>query len=146
MNIAFYVDNIADDGNDLIFDCMNSMIESETVRDATLFYNDIGPEPKKALFGLFNATELWNFTGHVISTTMENWISLKNTVNNFKIKHLYKPKTVDVVVLISMANMSEVIVKNEEEQKEVYRLTGVKVPVVENINFKKIAEVLNENV
>ena len=45
-----------------------------------------------------------------------------------------------------MANMSEVIVKNEEEQKEVYRLTGVKVPVVENLNFKKIAEVLNENV
>ena len=90
MNIAFYVDNIADDNNGPIFDCMNHMVENNEVRDATLFYNDIGPEPKKPSFGVFNATEIWYFTGHVIATTMENWVALKNAVNKFKTKYLYK--------------------------------------------------------
>lgn len=146
MNVAFYVDNIADDNNGPIFDCMNHMVENNEVRDATLFYNDIGPEPKKPSFGVFNATEIWYFTGHVIATTIENWVALKNAVNKFKTKYLYKPKDGNIATLIMLANMSEIIVNSEEEQKEVYRLTGVKAPIVDNLNPKKLIEVLNEHV
>jgi hypothetical protein len=146
MNIAFYVDSIDEEGSDLIFDCMNSLTNADLVRDATLFYNDIGPEPKRSSFGLFNATELWYFTGHVIATTMENWFALKKTVNNFNTKYLYQKFGNNIHILIDIANQSEVIVKTEEEQKEVYRLTGIKPPIVKNLDSQKLLEVLNEHV
>lgn len=146
MNIAFYVDNISEDGSDLIFDCMNSLATQNLVRDATLFYNEIGPEPKRSSFGIFNATELWYFTGLVIATTMENWFALNKTVNKFKTKYLYQKLGNNVHMLIDMAKESEIIVKTKEEQKEVYRLTGVKPPIVENLDSKKLLEVLDEHV
>jgi hypothetical protein len=146
MNIAFYVNNIADEGNDQIFDCINSMMSRGLARDASLFYNEIGPEPKKPEFGLFNATEIWHFTGHIISTTMENYVSLKNAVNKFKTKYLYNKNAESIRMLISLANSQEIIVKNEEDQKEVYRLTGFKPPIIDNLNPDKLVEVLNERV
>ena len=141
MNIAFYVDNPGE--NDLqkkIFDCLNDAVENFKVEDASLFFENPTPFSNKAKFGIFNSTELWAYTGLLISTTLRGTMYAKNIANKFKLFHLFSSEK-DIFSLIRVGNMAQIITLSKEDQQEVYRLTG-KMPKLVELKAESLIEAL----
>lgn len=142
MNIAFYIDNIGQsEQNEKIFECMNEAVEYDLVSDASLFYNNISYNPYDSKFGIFNSTDIWNYTGLLIATTINNVNFAHKIVNKFKLAYLYQ-KDSNILGLIDTINKLPVITIDEDSQKEIYRLTGKKPIRLNKLNIKNIIEVL----
>ena len=86
MNLGFYVNSTSpSDQNNEIYEMLNAAMENHELVDASVFYNDVDYNPATNLkFGLFNATELWSFTGVLICDTLENTHKATNIINKFK--------------------------------------------------------------
>ena len=142
MNIAFYVDSISDDeqGKE-IFKCLNESIKSESVTDASLFFNNPGPS-SGSNFGLFNSTELWAYTGLLINTNIQGALYSLGVVNKFKPVYLFK-KERDVMGFIHLSNKMPVIVTNKKDEQEVFRITGKK-PKLIDLTAESLRELYNE--
>ena len=107
--------------------------------DISLFYDEIGFNPIQCDFGFFNSSNIWNFTGTLITTSVETTKRAMNIVNKFVPKFLYTGKKENVFELMELCQNVEVFVKNEEHKKEVQRITG-KTPTV----ISHIKEIVNE--
>ena len=82
MNIALQVDSIAEKED--VFNLLNSWKDEGQVDNVSLFYEDIGPCAVNPKFGVFNATDLWHFTGYLIVTSLDGVSKVLNTINKFK--------------------------------------------------------------
>ena len=140
MNLAFYV-NSTGKQNSEVFEALNKAVEDKDITDASIFYNDIDYNPVKPKFGMFNSTDIWTFTGVLVATTLENTLRALSVVNKFKLMYLYNKDDNNLIGLLHASNHVSVITKNEEDSKEVYRLTGKIAPVIPNLSVKKILEV-----
>ena len=144
MNIGFYIDSInTDKPNDAIFKSLNDAVDNQEATDASVFYNDIGFNPMETKFGLFNATELWAFTGVLVATTLENTMSALKIVNKLKPMYLYSDTDggrKDLLALMQIKDMVKIITRSKEDDKEVYRLTGKKTAVIPDLKITKIFE------
>ena len=141
MNIAFYVDVLNDcEQNTQIVECLNTAIQNNEVSDASLFYNNVAPNRYKTKFGFFNSTELWNFTGLLISTTTNNTLFADKVVNRFKLAFLYRPE--GLIGLLEVANKYDVLVLNQDDYDEVYRKTGKYPKLLSELSVKEITGVL----
>lgn len=142
MNIAFYIDSLGqNEQNQEIFNLMNEAVENDLVSDASLFYNNISFNPYDSKFGIFNSTDIWNYTGTLIATTINNAIFSSKIVNKFKLAYLYKKES-NVFGLIEVMNSCPVITTNKEDYNEVYRLTGKKPLKLKKLEVKKMIEVV----
>ena len=141
MNLAFYVHSTGKQNSE-VFEALNKAVEDKDVTDASIFYNDIDHNPVKPKFGMFNATDIWTFTGVLVATTLENTLRALSVVNKFKLMYLYNKDDNNLIGLLHASNNVSVITKNEEDSKEVYRLTGKTAPVIPNLSVKKILEVI----
>jgi len=142
MNLAFYIDSIGkSDQNEEIFNCMNEAVEYDVVSDASLFYNNISYNPYESKFGIFNSTDIWNYTGLLVATDINNAMFANKIVNKFKLAYLYK-KDANVLGLINVINACPVITVNKDDYNEVFRLTGKKPIKLKKLDAKKIIEVL----
>ena len=147
MNLGFYVHSTSDtEQNTEIFNFLNSVAESKEVGDTSLFFNevDFNPNPKK--FGSFNSTELWSFSGVLLATTLTNVVLASKVVNDIKLAYLYNEESEknNLMMLIGASRDTPVIVRNEEDKKEIYRLTGKWPYLMEQLDLQKIREVFNE--
>lgn len=143
MNIAFYVDSLAEnEQTKQIYKCLNDAIKEQKVSDASVFYNTPAFNLDAAKFGLFNSTELWSFTGLLVNTTIQGAIYSLNVVNKFKPVYLFK-KDRDVMGLIHLASKMPILVTNGQDEQEVYRLTG-KRPKLLNLDAESLIEANNE--
>ena len=141
MNIGFYIHTSgATEQNREIFDALNEAVENKDVTDASIFYNDIDYNPVKPKFGMFNATEIWSFTGVLVATSLENTIKAHQIVNKFKLLYLHEKQEKNLLLLLDVTNRVPVIVRNKEDSKEVYRLTGRKPKIFSKLSIKKILE------
>lgn len=142
MNIAFYVDSLAEnEQTKQIFNCLNTAIDKEKVEDACLFYNVPAFNSNLAKFGFFNSTDLWSFTGLLINTTISGAIYSLNIVNKFKPAYLFTKK-VDIMGLLYVSSKMPVFVLNEEDKKEIHRITGKTAKIIK-LNSESLIEVLN---
>ena len=143
MNIGFYVDSVAaTPQNGIIFEVLNEAVENNDVTDASLFYNDIDYNPIKPQFGMFNSTDLWSFTGLLIATSLDNVIKAARVVNKFKLIYLYNKEEKNLLMLLDSINLAPIVTTDENDAKEVYRLTGRKPTLLPSLSIKKILEVL----
>lgn len=143
MNVAFYVDSIAENEQTKeIYKCLNNAIKEQKVSDASVFYNTPAFNLDAAKFGLFNSTELWSFTGLLINTTIQGAIYSLNVVNKFKPVYLFK-KDRDVMGLIHLASKMPIFVTSKEDEQEVYRLTGKK-PKLVSLDAESLIGAKNE--
>lgn len=143
MNLAFYVqDTSENDLNNNIYECLNEGVNNKHVSDASIFYNNPAYNGKKTSFGMFNATDIWAYTGILISTTLQNTDYANKIVNKFKLHYLYSKGEKNLFGLIDISNQIPVCVSNEEDGKEFYRLTGKK-PKMINFKAKDILELLS---
>ena len=142
MNIGFYVNTVgATEQNGEIFNALGDAIDNDEITDASVFYNDIDYNPIKPKFGLFNATELWAFTGVLIATTLENVMRASKVVNKFKLLYLHDNQEKNLFMLLDIANKTTIIVRNQKDSNEIYRLTGKNPKIVPELAIKKILEV-----
>ena len=144
-NIGFYINKVSDDNRNLdIFKTLNSSIRRKKIKDASVFYNDLDYNPTVPAFGMFNAADMWNFTGTLFTTSLNNAFSANKIVNKFKLFHIYnKQDDKDILQVLEVANTIDVITEDEEDSKEFYRITGKKpVHQFEKIDAVELLKVL----
>jgi hypothetical protein len=147
MNIGIYIQSLLDSEqikhiSDLVD---REIIRNKKIHDVSIFYDDIGFNPNNTGCGMFNSTELWSFNGNLIVTSLESLNVALKVVNNINIFYYYgweKEKNV-VNLIMSTLNNIKIICRSEDDQKEVYRLTG-KNPIGISENFQNIIEILSE--
>ena len=147
MNLGIYLEEVGEGeilqhavGN------INDGIEKGLLTDASIFYDSIGFNPYETKCGFFNSTDLWNFTGNLITTSIETTRTTLNIVNKFKILFYYNWSShKDILGLISIvANPAvDTICNNSHNAQELYRLTGIKpMGIVDNFNINDISQVV----
>jgi len=138
-NAAFYVDTLSEtDQNKSIFELLNTLVETNAVKDASLFYNKIDFNSISPQFGMFNATELWGFNGILISTTAKNALSASSIVNDIENYYLFNRGDVNIFEVIRVAQQMTILVSNTEDYEYVKRITGCE-PVLSNLNSTVVA-------
>ena len=144
MDVAFYVNQISNDEKMTdLFNRMNSDVESGAIDNGSIFYKDIGPSPVEPKFGMFNSTDIWHYTGTLIATSMDTFLDAFKAVNKYTLAYLfYKDSKYDVFSLIGMSRTTKMLTTTEEDQKEVYRLTGLKPILLDNVNPSTIQRAL----
>lgn len=128
MNLAIYVKSLKDE--DILKLCIEEIenaMDKNIIDDASIFYDAIGFCPLFFPCGVFNSTDIWNFSGKITTFSLECLTNLKNIVNNFDTYYCFGwEKTDNVLKLISMTSGMKVIAKTKEDASEYYRLTGNK--------------------
>ena len=148
MKLGFYVEtNGGTPQNTEIYNFLNKEVAAQNLDDAAVFFNTINFNPIVPKFGMFDATELWHFTGNLITTSLVNTIKAKNVVNRFKLAYLFRSEDKSeqtLFELIRVAKEMKVLVTNELDEKEFYRLTGVKPKKLSGFSIKEISEVFDD--
>ncbi len=141
MNVAFYVDSLGqNDLNSTIFTCLNKASKNPNVSDVSLFYNNIDFNPIPTSFGIFNSTDLWNYTGLLVATTISNVKFAEKIANKFSLSFLFSKQKFSLE-LMDVVNKVPILVSSQEDQDEFFRLTGKKSKLV-NFTGDDILEVL----
>lgn len=144
MNIAYYIDQINQKEKITeIFNRMNDDIASGAIDNGSVFYKEIGPTEVQPKFGMFNSTDIWNFTGTLIATSMETFLDAIKAVNKYSLVYLfYGDVNYDISALIGISKNTKILTLTKQDQKEVYRLTGVKPILVEDVSPSKIQKAI----
>jgi len=148
MKLGFYVEtNGGTPQNSEIFNFLNKEVDNNSLEDAAVFFDVVNFNPIQTKFGMFDATELWHFTGHLITTSVIGTLKAENVVNRFKMAYLFKTEDKNeqtIFELLRIANTHKVLVTNILDQGEFLRLTGVLPKLMEGFSLKEIREVFDE--
>lgn len=136
MNVAFYINQINQEEKTVeLFNRMNEDLENESISNGSVFYKEIGPSSIEPKFAMFNSTDIWHFTGTLIATSMDTFLDAIKAVNKYTLAYLfYGDVKHDVASLIGMSKATKILTTNKKDQKEVYRLTGVKPILLDSVN------------
>ena len=133
-----------------IYNLLNEAVENGIVEDSSLFCNEVDYNPMEKKFETFISTDLWSFNGTLVVTTL-NFVPLANkVVNKIKLIYLYTRSEMEkgnIGHLMEMINLSKnttIMASNEEDKKEFYRLTKVKIPVISKFTAEEILKVKHE--
>ena len=132
MNVAFYINQINKDEKTVaIFNGLNADIESGAIDNGSVFYKEIGQNPVEPKFGKKGIT------------FSDEFFDAIKAVNKYSLVYLFDgSKRHDVFSLIGMSKATKILTTTEEDQKEVYRLTGFKPILLENVNPSTVQKAL----
>jgi hypothetical protein len=131
MSIAFYVPELNNSELNIeIYKCLNDAVENNKSNDASLFINNVNFMDKPVKFGVFNSTELWNYTGLLVTTTLDLASFARSVVNKFTHVFYAGNKPNNLMAFIDTINNVPAFVLDAEEQKEVKRITGKILPIL----------------
>jgi hypothetical protein len=144
MNVGIYIDTLVNTKQlEMVALCINDAIEKKLVKDASIFYDDVGHNPFNIKCGMFNSTDLWNFSGNLIVTSLNTALKSINIVNNLNLFYYYglenKPNTLDLLHVLE--NNLEIICNSDSDAAEIYRTTG-KQPLGISNNFQDIIQII----
>ena len=146
MNLGVYIKDLAatEEVEHLVAN-ITKAVEDGSADDASIFYESVGKHPVNIKCGCFNSTDLWNFTGNLIVTSIDSARTAINIVNKFKVYFYYKwYDEKDLMGLMSVVNHPRVVTicRTEKDAAEIYRLTGNRPEaVVENFDIEQVLEV-----
>ena len=127
MNIGIYIENIGnEDQMKEIFNCVDYCLNDKTISDISVFYDNVGPCNMNIRCGFFNSTDLWNFDGTLMTTSIDTTKNALNIVNNIKVIFQYKKEhQTNLFDLLKIASKSiGFTVENENDAQELFRLTN----------------------
>lgn len=139
MNVGIYLDSIGK-LRDLygIENFINNNLDTGKLKDASLFYDDISPNSINIKCGMFNGTDLWNFSGSLIITSPSCLFKAINIVNNVELIYYYgwenRPPLFTNIASIKLP--SKIICKTQEDSDYLYRISGKR--------FNEISEDFNQ--
>lgn len=128
-NLGIYINNLADvDQLKAISETINECIEKNIVGDCSVFFDNIAYNPFKIKCGMFNSTDIWNFSGKLITTSMSSTMTALKIVNKIDIYYYYGwENRVNVLSLMSLLSQRvQPLARSEKDQLDVYRKTGLK--------------------
>lgn len=145
MNLGIYINSLGNhDQLKHAAKIINDSLRSE-LDDASIFFDGIAGVPFKIDCGLFNSTDLWNFNGCLITTSLNNAFTALKIVNNIELFYYYNWDEKNVLSLIKLLkNNIKVICRNQEDADDLYRLTGQKCVGISE-DFNNIVTIIAEN-
>lgn len=144
MNLGIYIPTLANHQQlESISKAMNKAIENGYASDASLFYDSVSYNPFQFKCGLFNSTDLWNFSGKLITTSLSTTLSALKIINNIDLYYYYgfeeRISPLSLIYLLSNGNNVKFIANNESSHQDLYRKTGSKSLAINN-SFEDIIE------
>lgn len=142
MNLGIYTTTLGDSEQlEKLSQYLNASVDSNKWSDVSLFYDDIGFNPFQINCGMFNSTDLWNFKGKLIASSLECVVKASNIVNNIEIYYYYgwekRPSVLDALFVIN--SKTKIICRNDDDASFIYRTTGKKpVAVADNYQLLEI--------
>ena len=148
MNLGVYIDILGDNEEfRSAVKTINDGVKSGDLSDASIFYDSASNIPVKAECGLFNSTDLWNFTGTLVTTGLDPTQNALDMVNKFDVVYYYGWQTTqtNTIALLDIATNPKVkaICRNEQDSKTFKRLTGLEAKVVTDFNLKELLQVIS---
>lgn len=129
MNLGIYVPSLSDHGFLQEADtCISEGLKSKVLSDASIFYDNVAYQPFNFSCGIFNSTELWNFSGTLLTTSLSTCITASKIVNKIKILYYYGlEQYVQPLPLIFLQKGNVgFIARSEDAASDLYRKTGQK--------------------
>jgi hypothetical protein len=142
MNLGIYLSSISDqDQIKDISECINNGLKTGLLKDASVFFDNISHNEYPINCGVFNSSELWNFSGTLVTTSLSTTISALRIVNNIDLYYYYGWETgISPLSLIYMAKQKiKIACRSPESEKDFYRKTG-SYPLIVSENFQKLAQ------
>lgn len=144
MNLGVYIPTLKDQHRvKEIFEAINHGLDNSLLSDASIFFDDVSYNEHQVKCGLFNASELWNFSGSLVTTSISTTLSATKIVNNIKLYYYYgwedliSPLT---LIFLTKEQLS-VICDSQESRKDFYRKTG-KQPLGVCENFYELIQMV----
>ena len=145
MNLGFYIDSPSSPQSEDVYNKLNEWVTTNQIDNGSIFYNNIGFNPIEPKFGLFNSTDLWQFTGKLVILSYSAAFAIQNIINKFKPVFLYtKQEEKNIMQIIDISNKIPLVVSNEEDFKFIKRISGKEPKVIDLSNLQEIKEVFNE--
>jgi hypothetical protein len=145
MNLGIYVNALDnDDETSWASKVIDYGIENDKLKDASIFYDNIGFTPYQYTCGVFNSTDLWNFAGSLLVMHKDSLRTATKIINDIAIFYYYgwndNPTTFE---LLDISNKQvNIICRNEQKQKEFYRITGITASIIKEAEelFEKMRQ------
>ena len=113
------------------------------LKDASIFFDDIGPVNIRVNAGFFNSTDIWNFTGDLLVFSLDCLEKSLSYVNNFNLFYCYglEPyNTLNMIRILQKHNIPT-IAAHEYAAGQFTRLTG-KPPISTNTNISGVVQTI----
>lgn len=97
--------------------------------DVSLFFQDIGPKPSKANFGMFNSTEIWHFKGELIVTFLDGLKLVNNIPNDQSVVYYFSLSNYNKDLFGLLENLTDrvtIIASDPVSYDYIKRVTGNK--------------------
>jgi hypothetical protein len=142
MNLGIYLTSIADQNQMKdIAECVNKGLQTRLLSDASVFFDNVAHNEHKLNCGMFNSSELWNFSGKLVTTSLSTTISALKIVNNIDLYYYYGwEKNISPLSLIYLSKQKlKIACTSQESEKDFYRKTGI-YPLIVSETFEKLAQ------
>jgi hypothetical protein len=148
MNLGIYIETLSNHEQlEDAVNILNTSLENKSIKDGSIFYDGIGFNPFKTNCGMFNSTDLWNFNGTLITTSLGCLVTAKNIANNIKLYYYHgleqkQPKVLDLLLALNNCD-ANIICNNEENSKYIHRTTGKQALGISH-KFNSILEIIGK--
>lgn len=131
MNIGLYIDSLGDEkAIKLFIDTIEQGFLSNQLDDASIFYDSVSFTPFNFPCGLFNSTELWNFSGKLLVFSLESLLNAVKIVNNIEIYYVFGfEESINILAMLDLISSNDIsiITKDNLGMLNFYRISGKKV-------------------
>lgn len=144
MNLGIYIQSLANYGIlKEAHECISKGLNNKILSDASIFYDNISFQPFNFNCGLFNSTELWNFSGKLITTSLSPCIKAIKIVNNIDVFYYYglDGKIAPLSLIFLHKEGIKFIARSENDAQDLYRKTGIN-PIGTTENFEQCIEII----
>lgn len=143
MNLGIYIPSLGDELFEQSVQEISRGLKAGLISDASIFYDNIAPIKVSVPCGLFNATDLWNFSGNIVALSVDSAIMTCRVVNNNRVFFGYGwgQKNTFAIMNLVYKHGVQTICKNENLYKDFYRLTA-KNPLGHTHNLEGLIELI----
>ena len=113
------------------------------LKDASIFFDDIGPVNVRVNAGFFNSTDISNFTGDLLVFSLECLEKSLSYVNNFNLFYCYGLEPYNTLNMIRILHKHKIptIAAHEYAANQFFRLTGTP-PISVNENISGVVQTI----
>lgn len=146
INFGIYLDTLGEsDITANAFEAIEFSLKENIIRDASLFYDQIGSIKSKPPCGIFHSSDLWNFNGHLFVLSVTSIQKIKKIANNIKIYLGYGWQERNVLSTLQAISDDtvDVLPLSIETAADFYRISNRK-PIGVSNNFREIISIITE--
>ena len=124
MNLGVYLPVLQKDVLNVILGEIKQGFDSGKLRDASIFYDDVGPVDTHNVCGMFNSVDLWRFTGTLVTFSPDSMAKANATSNKFKTVYCHGLVQYSVLELLSELKTKHYLAITKDAEADFRRVTG----------------------